>query len=331
MTRITTPTESYTRHYPNIVSLAMKQLDEQFWTNSEMKVELDRMQLLYELSADQLHAVKTILSLFVQYERKVGDFWKKVAKTFPVPEVEMACAIMDMMERAVHAEFYDQINKQLGLDTDMHYLAYIDDPVLNTRAEWLGSLLGSEDTILSTIIFSMTETALLFSMFAILKSFQMNGNNKIPVIVRGTNQSALDEDLHGTVSAEILNTYFNELGVPLKDHPEMVAKIYEAVDGAYEHECRIIDMAIPKDSFNGIPKEEFKKYVKVRLNVFLTRLNLRTRFIVKDCSIEDWFEKNTYAYKVIDFFTAGMGMEYETSWNETALGNAWRENTIEDN
>lgn len=326
MTRITTPTDSYTRHYPNIVELAKKQLDEQFWTDTEMKVHLDRQQLLYVLTGEKLHAVKTVLHLFVHYERKVGDFWKRLAKIFPRPEVEMACSIMDMTERAIHAEFYDQVNRQLGLDTDEHYLAYIDDPVLNERAKWLGGLLGSDDDILSSIIFSMTETAILFSSFAILKSFQMNGNNLIPVVVRGTNQSALDEDLHGVVSAEIINTYFNELGVPLKDHPELVEKIYEAVEAVYEHECRIIDMAIPGEELNGVDKEDFKKYVKVRLNVFLSRLGLRVRYIVKDCAIEDWFEKNTYSYKVIDFFTAGMGMEYETSWDEVALGNAWRDN-----
>lgn len=326
MTRITTPTESYKRCYPKIVELANKQLEEQFWTSGEMKVELDRMQLLYELSPGQLHAVKTVLHLFVYYERKVGDFWKRISKIFPRPEVELAASVMEMVERAVHAEFYNQVNIQLGLDLDEHYLAYIDDPILNERANWLGSLLKSEDNILSTIIFSMTEAALLFSSFAILKSFQMNGYNKIPVIVRGTNQSALDEDLHNIVSAEILNTYFTELGKPLKDHEELVAKVYEAVEQAFEHECRIINMAIPEEELNGIKKEDFKDYVKVRLNIFLKRLGLNNRYRVKDCPIEDWFEKNTYSYKVIDFFTAGMGMEYESGWDEIALGGAWYEN-----
>lgn len=130
--------------------------------------------------------------------------------------------------------------------------------------------------------------------------------------------------LHGQVSAEIINTYFHELGTPLKDIEEYTTKIYEAVEAAFEHECRIIDMAIIGDELNGVSKQEYKDYVKVRLNVFLTRLGLPKRYRVKDCSIEDWFEKNTYSYKAIDFFTAGMGMEYETSWDEYSLGNAWR-------
>lgn len=324
MTRITTPTKSYKTYYPEIVKLAAKQLDKLFWTNTEMKVHLDKQHLLYKLSPEQLHAVKFVLQLFVQYELMVGDFWKEVAETFPRPEVKEAAAVMEMVERAVHARFYDQINVELGLDTDEHYLAYTQDPVLNTRAEWLGKLLESDDKILSLCIFSMTETALLFSSFSILKSFQSNGYNLIPVIVRGTNQSALDEDHHGIVSAEIINTYFAELGKPLKEHDQLRPKIYEAVDFAFEHECRIIDLAIPGEEFNGTSKEDFKKFVKYRLNTYLQRIGLPPHYRVKDCPVIDWFEKNTYSYKVPDFFTAGVPMEYESSFDEVSFGNAWR-------
>lgn len=302
----------------------MKQFDEQFWTSSEMKVHLDKMQLKYELTPEQRHAVTTVLGLFVHYERKVGDFWQVVAKTFPRPEVQLACSVIEATERAIHAEFYDQVNIQLGLDTDEHYLAYTQDPILNARAEWLDNVLRGEDRILGIIIFSMTETALLFSSFSILKSFQSNGYNMIPVIARGTNQSAIDEDLHGQVSAEIINTYYTELGTTLRDDTERYTKVLEAVESAYEHECRIIDLAILGDSLNGVTKDQYKQYVKHRLNIYLNRLGLPARFKVTDCPIVDWFEKNTYAYKVIDFFTAGMGMEYETSYNERGFSAAWR-------
>lgn len=318
-------TDSYVRHYPKIVELANKQLEEQFWTSSEMKVELDKMQLLYGLSSEQLHAVKTVLHLFLRYELMVGDFWgSTVAATFPRPEVRLAASLIDAVEKSIHAEFYNQFNIVLGLDTDEHYLSYIKDPELNARVEWLGSVLGQEDKVLATIIFSMTETALLFSSFAILKSFQSNGNNLLPVIVRGTNQSAIDEDLHGQLSAEIINTYYNEIGSTLKEDTQRYSKVVEAVHYAYLHECRIIDMAIPNESLNGIPKQEYKEFVKYRLNLYLARLALPPEFEVGVCSIIDWFEKNTYAYKVVDFFSAGMGMEYESSWDELAFESAWK-------
>ncbi len=325
LTKIQTPTDSYTRHYPRIVELANKQLEEQLWFSSEMKVELDRMQLLYELTPEQLHAVKTVLTFFVRYELSVGDMWKKIAEIFPRPEVKLAASVVEMTERAVHAEFYNQPNQQLGLDTDEHYLAYTKDPELKERADWIGKLLNSEDEILGVIIFSMIETAILFSSFAILKSFQSNGYNLIPVIARGTNQSAIDEDLHGIISAEIINTYYNELGTTLKEDITRYNQVLKAVEYAFDHESRIIDIAIPGEFFNGVAKQEYKEFVKKRLNIYLNRLGLPDFFVVGECSITDWFELNTYAYKVVDFFTPGMGMEYESSWDEDGFVRGWKE------
>lgn len=326
LTKIRTPTESYTRHYPKLVELANEQLEKQLWFSSEMVVELDRMQLLYELTPEQLHAVKTLLTFFVRYELSVGDMWKRIAELFPRPEVKLAASIVEMIERAVHAEFYNQPNQQLGLDNDEHYMAYTKDPELLERAQWLGELLSSkEDEVLGVIVFSMTETALLFSSFAILKSFQSNGYNLIPVIARGTNQSAVDEDLHGVISSEIINTYYAEMGTTLLDDKGRYHKVVDAVHYAYEHECRLIDIAIPADKFNGVNKQEFKEFVKHRLNIYLARLGLPEEFEVGECSIIDWFELNTYAYKVIDFFSAGMGQEYESSWDEHAFVAGWKE------
>lgn len=318
--RIQTPTDSYVRYYPGFVEFANKQLEDQFWTSTEMKVALDRMQLLYEMNPEQTHAVKFVLNLFVRYELMVGDMWKKVAEIFPRPEVQLVSSVIEMIERAVHAEFYNEINIQLGLDTEEHYLAFLEDSNLKERAEWLGKLLNTEDDpILAVIIFSMTETAILFSSFAILKSFQSNGNNMIPVVVRGTNQSAVDEDLHGQVSAAIINQYYSEIGQKLIDDKVRYTAVRKAVHYAYEHEERIIDLAIIGEKLNGVSKAEFKMFVKKRLNLYLFRLGLPPEFEEVETSIDNWFELNTVAYKVVDFFTPGMGSEYEQGWSESAF------------
>ncbi len=322
--RICQETDSYVRHYPILVELANKQLEKQFWTSSEMKVELDRMQLLYGLEENQFHAAKTVLHLFLRYELMVGRFWEDVvAKTFPRPEVQLASSVVAMTERAIHAEFYNQLNVILGMDSDEDYTAYVNDPVLNERVEWLGKVMGQEDKILATIIFSMTETALLFSSFAILKSFQSNGYNLLPVIVRGTNQSAIDEDLHGIISAEIINTYYAEKGGRLEDDEERYDAVKKAVTHAYDHECRIIEMAFLEDTLNGVTKEDLKAFVRYRLNLYLERIQLPLMFPVEACKIVDWFEKNTYSYKMVDFFTSGVGMEYESSWDDVGFGKCW--------
>lgn len=322
--RIMTPTDSYVRCYPGFVDFANQQLEDQFWTSTEMKVELDRMQLLYELTPEQSHAVKFVLNLFVRYELMVGDMWQKVAKIFPRPEIQLVSSVIEMVERAVHAEFYNQINTQLGLDTEEHYTAFLEDPILRERVEWLGGLLNVEDDpILATIIFSMTETAILFSSFAILKSFQSNGNNMIPVTVRGTNQSAIDEDLHGQISAAIINQYYTEMGTTLLEDKHRYTEVRKAVHYAYEHEERIIDMAIPADKLNGVAKSDYKMFVKKRLNLYLNRLGLPPEFEEVETPLDSWFELNTVAYKVVDFFTPGMGSEYEQGWSDDAFTTAF--------
>lgn len=196
VTRIQTPTDGYERHYPNIVRETDVQMEQKLWLPNEMNVSLDRMALKYTLSNKQRFAVEFVLNLFVQYELQVGNMWQRVGQIFPRPEVKMAASVVEMVERYVHAEFYNKINIELGLDKDENYLAFTKDPILNARMEYLGKLLSSEyeDQVLSVIIFSLTETVSLFSSFSILKSFQSNGLNLIPVIVRGTNQSSLDED-----------------------------------------------------------------------------------------------------------------------------------------
>lgn len=319
--KLMTPTVSYARHYPRIVELANKQLEKQFWTASEMKVELDRLQLLYELEPHVLHAIKFILQLFLKYELIVGEeFWQGlVAKLFPRPEVKLACSVMSMTEFAIHAEFYNEINVQLGMDKDEDYVAYANDPVLASRVAWLESVLAGEDKLQSVIVFGLTETALLFSMFAMLKSNQMNGHNKIPVIVRGTNQSAIDEDLHGMLACELINTHYNELGLKLVDDPVRYPALVEAAHHVLEHERRIIDLAIPGGELNGQTAEDYENYVKIRINEYFTRLGLPEPFPGADSPVRDWFETGTYAYKMIDFFTPGVGMEYETAWDETGF------------
>ncbi len=323
--RICTPTESYEEFYPKLIEFADKQLEDQLWFHSEMEVELDRMQLLYELTPSQQHAVKYILGLFLRYELIVGcDFWREVVpKVFPRPEVERMASVFSMVELAVHAPFYNKINKVLGLDKEKDYLAYKDDKELKHRVDWLHKILKGKDKILACAIFSMTETALLFSMFALLKSFQSNGLNKAPVVVRGTNQSALDEDLHGQGAAELVNIYYSELGEKLIDDIPRYEKIKEAVLHAEAHECRVVDNAIPEGHLNGHSAEEYKNFVRLRLNIFLERLQLPPMFVIDECSVADWFEKNTYSYKSIDFFTTGVGNEYEMGWDETRFGKCW--------
>ena len=85
---------------------------------------------------------------------------------------------------------------------------YLTDPVFKERAKWLGETLRNEDKHLVCLVFGLVEGVSLFSMFALLRSFQANGYNLIATTVKGTKQSAIDE-AYCTLSTSLqaLNTY----------------------------------------------------------------------------------------------------------------------------
>lgn len=323
-TRITSPNSSYECKYPKVLELADQQAEEQLWFKNEMVVENDRMELEYVLTPQQLHAVKTVLHLFLQYELHVGDeYWNGIfVKLFPRWESKAGATTMAFIELMVHARSYNEINVVLGLDTDKYYTSYVDDPLLNARMEWLEGIMRGENKMLSALCFSLTETALLFSSFAILKSFQANGYNLIKVIAQIANQSALDEDLHGTYAVEHFNTYFTEVGKPLHEHTEMFETLIKACHYVFEHEKQIVKMAIPEGELNGFTVEDYIDFVAYRIGVFLTRLNVPVELIPEEFRVEyaqsvvaTMFNKNTYGYQMPDFFTKGQNREYESSWS----------------
>jgi ribonucleotide reductase beta subunit family protein with ferritin-like domain len=156
----------------------------------------------------------------------------------------------------------------------------------------------------------------------------MNGKNKIPVIVRGTNQSALDEGLHSKAGSSVINRYYKEINSSLKNDITRYNKVIEAVNYLYEHECLITDKIFEKGDINGITKEQLKVYIKYRMNICLKQLDLEEYFDLsnEENPIKDFFEKNTVGYKHTDFFTPGVGNEYEVGWDREGFSVCFFEN-----
>ena len=69
-------------------------------------------------------------------------------------------------------------------------------------------------------------------------------------------------------------------------------------------------------------KSDYKRFVCKRLNEYCSRLGLPPEFENTESPVDSWFELNTVAYKVVDFFTPGMGSEYEQGWSEDAFTTA---------
>lgn len=313
--KITDDYDGYEFKYPEILELSRRQLEDNLWFSSEYKVELDKLELNFDLTESQKHYVLKTLPLFIRYEMYVGNFWiDRYAKFFKAPECQELASVINMVEIAIHSRFYRQLSEVLGLENDDHFLDFKNHEELIERDKWLSKFLKSDDDIEAMLAFAIVEGVLLFQNFLGLRSFQMRGNNKIPVIVKGTIQSSIDEDGHSEALTTSLNIFFRENGIVFKD-----SRYYKIFISMLEHcfgrECLIIDGAMLEDSLNGVTKRDMQDYVKSRIDLLLSRLGCDPLYGVKS-EIADEFDNSVSTYKLTDFFTSGVGSEYSSGWSK---------------
>ena len=315
--RIMTPTESYVTHYPQFIEFADTQLEKCFWTSNEIAIDKDKQDMLVNMTEAEHHAVTTALKLFTKYELFVGnEYWgSRIAKRFPRPEIQRMASVFAMTELAVHAPFYNKLNEVLGLSNDDFYTSYVEDEVLKSRVDFLDTVVASENDLLSLAVFSIIEGAILFSSFALFKNFQSNGNNLISNVVRGINQSVIDEGLHQKAGAELFRVAVKESKLNKHDLDSLRAIIADYAKIVFEHEERIIEMFFEKGNLRGITAKQMKDFVASRINICLQDLGNEVIFEIDSNPIADWFYTAVTGYQQVDFFT-GIGREYQRGWNE---------------
>lgn len=325
--QIMTATDSYVVRYPQFVELANTQFDDCRWTAEEIAVEKDKQDMLVNVLDGAKHATTTGLKLFTRYEMFAGkEYWlNRVMKAFPRPEIERMAAVFGVFELHVHAPFYNKLNEVLGLDTDEFYTSYVDDPVLNQRVKFLDELVDNEDDLLSVSVFSILEGAILFTLFGYFKSYQSRGNNQLGNVVRGIDQSVVDEGLHATAGAILVRTALDEMEA-INDPVEFAAyraslgeKIRQAALVLYEHEAHIADMLEEKGSVGtGWNAKDSKAFTKSRINICVGELGFPPVFTEEEIGanpIADYFYAGIQKYQLNDFFT-GKGREYTSQWIE---------------
>ena len=323
MAKLREPTKSFTIKYPKLVEYADLQLNEFYWKWAEVQVAKDKHQFLTELTEAEKHAILTAAKLFVKYESFVGnEFWmNRVKHMFPRPEVERLCATFGMVELAIHAPFYQELNTQLGIDNDEFWSSYIDDPVLNDRMQYLESFIDDKNDRLALAVFSMMEGSILFANFALFKSFNSNGHNVIVNFGAGTNQSALDENLHHEAGAYLFRQDIKESKLSTSEKEELYSQIQLAAQKLYEHEEAIIEKFYEKGDLRGVTKDQFKVFVKSRINYCLGNFGIDPIFDITglDNPVEGWFGAKIKGYIANDFFNT-LGREYSTRFVENKYG-----------
>lgn len=297
------------------------------WPPLEIPVEGDIQEFLTTSLESDKHAVTTVLKLFTKYELIAGnEYWgERISKKYPRVCIQRMANAFANAELNMHAPFYNELNKVLNLDTEEFYNSYLENDTLKSRMEHIDSIVNDEDDLLSVGAFSMVEGAVLYSAFAFLKHYRVNGKNNFKNLISGIDFSVRDENMHAEGGAWLFRTHKKELqdmGKFDKDsEARLEAKLKETATMIYEHECEIIEMLFEAGSISGITPTQLKHFVESRLNLCLKGLGYSQLFKVTYNPIADWFYDNINSVKLHDFFDIS-GSSYNRTWVQDKF-NAW--------
>lgn len=324
-----TKKDTYTFDYPAILKFEQAQMDN-YWMPGEPKVEKDIHSILTECSDEEKHGIITVLRLFTLYELVVGnEYWLgRFRRMFPRPDFNRMAAIFGMTEINIHAPFYNKINELLGLANDEFYSSYVKDDILKSRMDYIDNIVAKKgdiyDDLLSLAVFSMVEGAVLYSSFAYLKSYQVNGKNKLGAIVAGIDFSVRDEHQHSLGGATSFLIAIEEMKQDGTLDPERYAQLVKDIRDAAiylgHHEERIVDMIFEVGDKDNM-KDSMKQFVRSRLNLCLQNVNVPSVYSYDEIGanpVAAWFYQNLNLPVLHDFFV-NLGSQYNRDYSESAF------------
>lgn len=302
--KIQEPSSSFVEEYPEFVEFVRRQKEDLFWKHNEIELEKDRHDLLVNMSDAERHAIMFNQRLFSNYERMAGeDYWAgRVLKKYTRHEIKRMASCFSDVEFNIHLPFYTRVNEVLGVHNDEFYDSFVTNPEMVKRTKFIESLTRDKDDAASIAGFSMIEGAVLFTAFAMIKSFRSNGRNLLANFCAGINMSALDEDLHMQGAAAIFRLQIEQEQRTPAELSILHAKIYEHAKSIFEHECLLIDAMLAKGDVVGASKEDLKTFAKSRINICLRNLGLDALYEITNNPIAEWFYLGLNGFQMGDFF-----------------------------
>jgi len=318
-----TPNPLFGKYLYPIAKELMEEQQNKFWTAQEIDVEGDIHDYRHNMSSEQFALVSTTLQLFVETEQVVGDIWGIIASWFPHSEIEGACTQVQSMEKSIHAFFYQKMSDELNIDPETVARNQKVVHELNSKLVMLTNIMATAKqattpTERAMVLFtvSLIEQVVLFSNFAMLKSFRANGNSLIPNTITGVNFVVQDESMHGVLASYLFNEYTKENNLELQ-----LPAITEVVQEVLIREDAVVDYLFLSDDMriNGIDRQDLKTFIRERVNFVCDEMNI-PKFIVPDnaSKISEWFFQGIKAITIHDFFVSGTH-QYNRNWSLTKL------------
>jgi len=295
----------------------MEEQQDVSWTSQEIPVENDIHDFRSNMSSEQYHLNTITLQLFVEIEQRVGEVWAKIASWFPHSEIEGACVEMERMEKSVHAFFYQKMSDVLNIDPEETARNQETIKVLKSKLKFLQKITKDLDANkpLSLATVALIEQVLLFSNFAMLKSFKANGNNLMKYTLTGVDFVIQDEQLHGELAKGLFLTYLQENEKhKVYDLTGLHTDILKVAKEIVAHEDAVIDYTFPGNiAINDITGNQLKLFIRSRANWVLESLGYEPYYTIESNPIGDWFYQGTKGLKTHDFFASGTS-QYRRSW-----------------
>ena len=313
---------SYVEKFPQFVDAIKFQKEDLFWTHEEIKIEKDESDLKGDVMTEaQRHALVFNQRLFTKYEDVIGnDYWIGVVhKRYKNSEVRRLAICFADIENNTHFPFYRRVNEVIGTHNDEFYNAFETDPVLIERVKFMSQLVGSKDTLASMGGFAFMEGAVLFTAFAMIKSFGVKGQTLMPNLIAGINMSILDENFHMQSACEIFKLQLELEGRSEEDLRKLKERIYRHAENVVKHEDLIVDAMLAKGDIPFASKVELKAFARSRVNKVLVNLGFPelATFDETGDTISEWFYKFMEAFTHNDnFYNRGRNYKKEFSAND---------------
>ena len=267
----------------------------------------------FNLTDSERKIIGNILKSFVQAEILIGDFWRKVATHFQIPEVSMMAACFSSFE-TIHITAYAYLNDTLGI-TDWE--EFLTDAVVMERLNRLSSppdtTKDRKQLATSLAVFSaFGEGVSLFSAFTILLSFTQRG------LMRGLGEiiemSIRDESLHAKAGCWLFNTFISEN----KDVHDIKKDLYEAGRLTVKIEDKFIDQVFDGNTLPNCNPDDLKEFIRQRCNNQLRAIHLKPEYKIDKAKVQrlNWFNLASAGDQHGDFFASRITQYARTSGYE---------------
>ena len=278
-----------------------------FWTSNEFSFKSDYAQFKTQLTDEEREVVVRTLSAIGQIEVAVKTFWAKLGEQLPHPAIKDLGYVMANSE-VIHNIAYEKLLTVLGLEHVFE--ENLKKDVVANRVKYLQKYLEKKykddrkQYVYAICLFTLFfENVSLFSQFYTIMHFN-RFDNVLKDVAQQIQYTRNEEMLHAQVGIYLINKLKEEY--PELFDEELMNRIKEECQAAYEAECKVIDWILQGYTNKHLSQDILKAYIKRRINDSMELIRFpkleeseKEKELIKQTL---WMEEETLGSNMTDFF-----------------------------